>query len=214
MNRTALLVAAAIAAPSSADILTFQAFNHPAGVVPNQDYGVRLDGFSTDGVTTFSMENGDGSSAVTITIDTDIGGGLASLSIEGTIFGNSADGGTDLGSFTLSMQYEGVWDASNELFTSAVGNAASGTLTGLATTAASPLANGEALDLGAKDKNDAFFYFGRPIPGSRLSGLDQANLFEGQGWLMSDLSHQFSDFLFTAVPTVNPPAPGAAALVC
>ncbi|MEL6328412.1 MAG: hypothetical protein AAFR38_02025 [Planctomycetota bacterium] len=213
-RNTAMLMASAIAAPAGADILTFQAFDHPAGNVDNQDYGLRMDGFDNGAVTTFSMENADGSSAVTLTINTDIGNGEASLTIEGTVVGNSAAGGNDLGSFSLFMQYIGTWDAVNELFVSTASDSAAGTLTGLSTTAASPLGDGESVNIAAKadDMGDTLFY-GRPIPGSRLGGLDQANLFEAQGWVMSDLGKGTQDFLFVAIPTVNPPAPGAAALI-
>ncbi|MEO1513123.1 MAG: hypothetical protein AAFU70_13710, partial [Planctomycetota bacterium] len=186
---TALLAASAIAAPAAADILTFQAFDHPAGNVDNQDYGLRLDGFDSGAVTTFSMENADGSSAVTVTINTDIGNGEASLTIEGTVVGNSANGGNDLGSFSLLMEYVGQWDAVNELFVSTSSDSASGTLTGLATTAGSPVGDGESVSIGARaNGNGDTLFFGRPVPDSRLSGLDQANLFEAQGWVMSDLS--------------------------
>ncbi|MEL6328411.1 MAG: hypothetical protein AAFR38_02020 [Planctomycetota bacterium] len=210
----AALAALAAGGAASANVFTFQAFNHPDGAVNNQQYGMRLDNFGPDSRVTFTMEDAQGLSTVTLTLNTDIGGGQASLTIEGTVRGNSASNGTALGEYLLSMSYVGTFDDQAMLFSSFSGDQASGTLTALSVTADSPLAQGQVLDLGPKSRSGGEqLYFGIGIPGGRLSGPDAATTWEAQGWLMSALSSGTQDFLFTAIPTVNPPAPGAAALV-
>ncbi|MEO1512561.1 MAG: hypothetical protein AAFU70_10835, partial [Planctomycetota bacterium] len=158
-----------------------------------------------------------GQAPITIELVEDNGMGMAELTISGTISGNSASGGTDFGFFTLDVTYTGSISGSiagnDYLFTATGSDSFSGTITGLATEAASPVANGESFNLATRLRGDATFYFGLNIPGARIPSQTNPELdpWEGQGWLSSPFSSGTQDFLFTAIPTVVPPSPGTAA---
>jgi MYXO-CTERM domain-containing protein len=200
---TAALLAATAggASAQTTEIFSFDGLNHTDGNINDQAYGLRLDNFGGEAPATFSFEDASGSTvSVSIELPVAAAGGMsidgaATLTISGTISGNSANGGTDFGDFTLFAQYEGTWDATNTIFTATTADAFTGSVTGLATTAASPIADGESFALTAKPRNGgSTLYFGDGIPGSRRDAGDTR--LEGFGWVMSPESSGTQDFLF------------------
>ncbi|MEM7623889.1 MAG: hypothetical protein AAF235_11885, partial [Planctomycetota bacterium] len=198
----------ALLSVASADVIFFDGVNHTDGGVNPQEYGLRLDNFGPDRAVTFSFES-NGQSTVTIALDTD----AETLRIFGDIWGNSANNGTFLGSYSLDVTISGDWDAQTGHFISTSLSSDIGTLVANNDVSGdSPLAAGESLTLGSKARgNGDVFLFGVDIPGGRLDNNDDRH--EGYGWVMTDLSSGTQDFLFAAVqrPPIIP-APGTAAL--
>ncbi|MEL6328410.1 MAG: hypothetical protein AAFR38_02015 [Planctomycetota bacterium] len=221
-GKAVILIVAAAGTTATADTFLFSGFNHPDGNVNPQAYGLRLDEFGGNDPATFSFENPTGipmgTSTVNVQIDTASGlTGPATLTISGTVVGNSASGGTAFGTFTLSVVYTGTVTGSvgggDFLFTSTTADGMTGSLTGLAVTGASPLTNGQSVALDPAARGSDYFFFGLDIPGERISGTAAAGRFEGQGWLNSTVSNNTEDFLFTAIPTFIPPTPGTAGVL-
>lgn len=183
---------------------TFALFNHPGGMVSPQEYGLRLDSFTNSGIPiTFSFEDTGGNSTVRLIV-TEFMDGSISLNINGTISGNSADGGTSYGDFMLDLTYTvdatgNGWEDNNMSDGVALGG-----LTGLNTTMDSPLGNGDFLELSGKsDGSDAFRFL---ADGHRVFGnMDE---WVGRGWVMGPNSTGagFDDLLFTAQIVPLPPA--------
>ncbi len=211
MKTVTLLSVAGMALTAQAAIIGFDAFDHPDGSVNPQGYGLRLDQFAGETPATFSFEDGMGNSRVTVIINTDIGGGVAALTMQGVVWGNSAAGGTVFGDYFLAVAYTGTYNSVTGLFTATAAGANIGTLTATNVTGG-PLANGQSLNLFAQARGDGTtFEFGRGFPGARLPGNDPRS--EGQGWLESAQSNGTEDFLFTAVFNPDVPTPGAAGLL-
>lgn len=215
MTRTgiAALTVAGLAGLASASIsngvTVYSLINHPDGAVNPQDYGIRLDNFGDSGPVTFSFEDQFGISTVFATLDaTDPGN--ATFTAQGTIQGNSANGGTDFGIYSIFFQYNGEIDGDGNFVALTTGDF-TGTITGFAVTGDSPLANGETLDLSAKQKGSRVFNFGQDFNGARLpDNLD--SLYEGAGWVMTSESTGTQDFLFAAFEGIIPAPTGAGVL--
>lgn len=188
---------------SGTTIATFNLFDHPNGIANPQAYGLRLDSFTNSASpVTFTFEDQNGNSAVQLyVIETDTG---LSININGTITGNSALGGQDYGSFLLDLTYhvdsESVgWEDNDANAGQLIGG-----LTGLSTTASSPLGNGDFLALSAmSDGNDTFKFLADGF--RNMGSLDQ---WVGRGWVSSDLNNGqgVNDLLFTAQIVPLPPA--------
>lgn len=183
---------------------TFNLFNHAGGAANPQAYGLRLDSFdSTGGPITFSFQDGMGNSTVQLVVMEAIDGSI-SLNINGTVTGNSADGGLDYGTFALDLTY--IVDASGAGWED--NNMSDGTLlgglTGLSTTMSSPLGDGAFFELfGKSDGVDAFRFL---ADGHRLAG--DTSTWVGRGWVMGSGSSSsgINDLLFTAQIVPLPPA--------
>jgi len=223
--KTRFVTAAAIAVAAGAtaaqtSTFVFDGVNHPNGNVDDQEYGLRLDNFGGEAPTTFSFEDQTGS-RVTVSLEvqsTVQGGGqvlsgAATLSISGTIFANSASGGTDFGSFLLDATYDGFWDASTNQFLATPSDAFTGSLTGLSTTGASPIGDGDTFAMTAKPRGDgSTMLFGDNINGSRRDPGDDR--LEGFGWVESPESSGTQDFLFLVDATGGDvPTPAGAAVL-
>lgn len=212
--KTALSAAVvALAAGSlSAQVFSFAAVNHTDGNVNPQAYGMRLDNFGGESPATFSFLDSLNMSTVTLTLDLSAGFSNAVVSISGVVTGNSANGGTDFGAFQLDVSYGGTWDAGTLQFTSAPGDAFSGSVTGLATTGASPIGDGDSFALSTMTRDGAVFRFGDNLPGSRRNAGD--NRLEAFGWLGSSQSSGTEDFLFLVeAEGGDVPTPASAALI-
>ena len=82
---------------------TFDLFDHPGGAIDPQAYGLRLDGLGVEDPMTFSFGDSQANSTMTLqVVDT---GSQIELRMFGTVAGNSANGGTDFGSFALNVTY-------------------------------------------------------------------------------------------------------------
>lgn len=199
--RNAMIVACVVAAGStaaSANVLqTFNLFDHPGGSVNPQAYGIRLDGFpngSGDNPATFTFENGGGSTVQLQVIDN---GGNIDIRIFGTVNGNSANGGTDYGTWDLDVTYssvnafggDGGWDTNTE--------AAIGALTPNDATATGVGVG--SVGLASKSNGSRSFEFDND--GHRIDG--DSTTWVGRGWFMTGYGNDTSDFLFTA--RVAPP---------
>lgn len=213
MLMASVLAAVAGSAAAGIEVFTFDAFNHPDGSINPQAYGLRLDHFGGNTRTTFSFESG-GVSTVDIRIVADNVTGAATLEFSGTVFGNSATGGTNFGTYALDLTYTGTYNFGTGRFTAIhnAGSPAIGTITALNVTGASPVAQGNAFVVETQPRSGDQFslLFGQNLPGSRLPNGDDR--FEGFGWVETSFSSGTQDFLFTAVQTVVPgPAPLALA---
>ena len=219
VSAAAIAVGAGIVSAQTSTFV-FDAVNHTNGNVPPQEYGLRLDNFGGESPVTFSFVDAGGNSAVTVslTAQSTSGGtvlsGAATLSISGVITGSSADSpGTDFGSFELSAVYQGFWDASTDQFTATPSDAFTGLITGLSTTAAAPIGNGDSFAMTAKARgNGSTMLFGDNVDGSRRDAGDDR--LEGFGWVESPESSGTQDFLFLVDASGGDvPAPAGAAVL-
>lgn len=187
---------------------SFNLFNHPGGDVDPQAYGLRLDGLGGGGTPiTFSFENDRGESQVRLDV-VNTGSGQE-IRIHGVVWGNSADGGQDYGSFMLDVTYR-VDDMGNGWEdNSATGGTMIGGLTAMDTTDASPFAGGEFQQLfSMSDGEDCIRFL---ADGFRV--LNDAQSWVGRGWVSPDggMGAGNNDFLFVA-QIVPLPAPALAGL--
>lgn len=183
-------------------VTTFNLFDHPGGGINPQAYGLRMDSFTDSGdPVTFTFEDTDGNSSVQLVV-MDTGSGLT-LNINGTVFGNSASGGTNYGSFLLNLTYsiDSValgWEDNNASAGQVVGG-----LTGIDTTIDSTIGNGDFMSLAAmSDGSDSLRFL---ADGFRNAGSDSQ--WVGRGWLsnMTNGNQGTNDLLFTAVVVPLPP---------
>lgn len=199
---TTVLAASTFAASAGTVYTTYDLFDHPGGGVNPQAYGLRLDGFGMEDPVTFSFEDSMGDSTVRATVVDD--GMTTRFHIRGIVTGNSANGGTDFGSFLLDVWYDvNTPSQGYEAPGSSAGDSIGG-LTGLSTTGASPLADGAFMELFSRtDGTGTFRFFD---DGHRLDGDDST--WVGRGWVTpnSDGSTgDTNDFLFTGVYVVPLP---------
>jgi|GEM_PF-1467343 len=187
----------------SVDLLrTFDLYDHPGGGISPQDYGLRFDDFGNDNPVTFSFEDGAGNSQVQLFVY-DVNGNTR-IQIFGTIHGNTANNGTDYGTFTLNVIYE-VNDYANGYEDDHGGiDYYAGRMTGLNTTGDSPIGDGVSQDLFAHSNGSDTFSF--LSDGHRLDGDNTS--WVGRGWITPNgVAGDTNDFLFTAVEVVPlPPA--------
>ncbi len=184
-------------------VAAFNLFDHPGGTVDPQAYGLRMDSFSASGdPVTFTFEDANGNSNVQLVV-MDTGSGLT-LNINGMVFGNSATGGGNVGTFMLDLTYsvdsvaEG-WEDNNASAGQVVGG-----LTGVNTTGFSTVGDGDFISLAAmSDGSDSFRFL---ADGFRNAGNDSQ--WVGRGWLSSSLNggQGVNDLLFTAQIVPLPPA--------
>ena len=201
---TTVLAASTFAASAGTVYTNFDLFDHPGGAINPQAYGLRLDGFGGDLRTTFSFENGAGDSTVRLTVVDD--GMSTRVHISGVITGNSASGGTAFGTYMIDVWYDVGTSAEGYEAAHATAGSSVGGITGLSTTGASPLADGEFMELfSMSDGSGTFRFFD---DGHRLDGDDST--WVGRGWVdpNSSGSTGVNDFLFTGVYVV--PLPTAA----
>lgn len=211
MNSTAwaaLAVAFAGTAASAGVLQTFDLYDHPDGDVNPQAYGIRIDDFpngSGDDPCTFTFENGGSSTVQLQVIDN---GGQIDIRIFGTVWGNSATGGTDYGTWDLDVTYsnvnalggDGGWDTNTQ--------AAIGALTpGDALASSYSVAS---VNLSSKSNGSESFEFDND--GHRIAGDNST--WVGRGWFMvndptgADITDpSSSDFLFIARETPPPLVP-------
>tara|TARA_A100000171_G_scaffold51213_2_gene64865 strand:- start:9794 stop:10459 length:666 start_codon:yes stop_codon:yes gene_type:complete len=164
---------------------TFDLFDHPGGAIDPQAYGLRLDGLGVEDPMTFSFGDSQANSTMTLqVVDT---GSQIELRMSGTVSGNSANGGTDFGSFALNVTYvvdavAGGWEDNDS---------ADGVMVG---TLEGDFGSGnEVVDLfGKSDGNDAFRFLS---DGHRLAGDNDS--WVGRGWLLpNNMMGDTNDFLF------------------
>lgn len=221
----AVTVVGLAAAAGQAQVRLFQGFNHPDGGISPQAYGMRLDNFlpgQPGNAVTFSFENAAGESRVTLALTE--AGAVDTLRIFGTLFANSANGGTALGDFELDVTYTGEIGADGVFRALIPNGTVIGTLT--ATAGVNPISlldAGQVLDIEAGGTRNiaantpVTFAFGVALGSldrlnGPLNGAPANEVFEGIGWLNSDLSSGTEDFLFTAIE-VPIPTPGSLALL-
>jgi len=164
---------------------TFDLFDHPGGAIDPQAYGLRLDGLGVEDPMTFSFGDSQANSTMTLqVVDT---GSQIELRMFGTVAGNSANGGTDFGSFALNVTY--VVDAVANGWED--NDSADGVMVG---TLEGDFGSGnEIVDLfGKSDGNDAFRFLS---DGHRLAGDNDS--WVGRGWLLpNNMMGDTNDFLF------------------
>lgn len=164
---------------------TFDLFDHPSGAIDPQAYGLRLDGLGIEDPMTFSFGDSQANSTMTLqVVDT---GSQTEIRMFGTVTGNSSNGGTDFGSFSLNVTY--VVDAVANGWED--NNSASGVMVG---TLEGDFGSGnEVVDLfGKSDGNDAFRFL---ADGHRISG--DSSSWVGRGWLLpNNMMGDTNDFLF------------------
>ena len=174
---------------------TYNLFDHPGGAIDPQAYGLRLDGLGVESPLTFSFGDSQANSTMTLqVVDT---GSQIEIRMSGTVAGNSANGGTDFGSFALNVTYivssvANGWEDNN----SADGNMI-GTLEG-------DFGSGfEVVDLfGKSDGNDAFRFL---ADGHRIGGDNDT--WVGRGWVLPNGNMGLTnDFLFQAAIVPLPAA--------
>lgn len=174
---------------------TFDLFNHPDGQVSPQAYGLRLDGLGIEDPMTFSFGDSQANSTMTLqVVDT---GSQTEIRMFGTVTGNSADGGTDFGSFSLSVTY--VVDAVASGWED--NNSASGVMIG---TLEGDFGGGnQVVNLfGNSDGSDAFRFL---ADGFRISGDNST--WVGRGWVLpNNMLGDTNDFLFQAALVPLPAA--------
>ena len=223
------VVLAASSALAGNVVAKFDLYNHPDGNVEPSAYGMRIAGFGGDRPATFSFEDGSGKSTMRLTVES-VGWGLFRLNFAGTVQGNSADGGTDFGSFALNVSYL-VFGGSSDNGWSAYGFNGStiGSLMGNDGTndANSPLSDGDAMRLSARTKQHHFGeVFSFAPDGHRLDGHELAgDTWVGRGWFRAAMessgyyrggyNHRRSkkgDWLFMAVHVVPLPTSGVLGL--
>jgi len=204
---TASIVAAtagaALAAPTV--VQSFDLFDHPSGAVSPQAYGLRFDTFpdgSGDDPATFSFEDAN-TGASNVRLDVIEDNGVTSLQITGTIWGNSANNGTDYGVFDLSVIYNDVTVvADGWVFTA---EETVGTITETAGTTAAGQLDGDSFTF--MSKSNGSFSFALRDDGHRLSTSDG---WVGRGWNdpnPDSFANNTYDFLFTATPGGGFPPP-------
>lgn len=201
----ATLTLAALAAAASADVVLLQSFqlnDHPAGHVNPQDYGLRIDGFSGESPATFSFEDGSGDSQVQLHVYDN--NGQTEIRIRGYVTGNSADGGTDFGTFFIDFVYNVDVEANGWDDNQTTDGGLVGSLTAVSPTVDSDLAMGESMDLFSISDGSGSFRFLQD--GWRVDGDDSS--WVGRGWLSDDGNYDtISDFLFSGTAIVPlPPA--------
>ncbi len=181
---------------------SFALYNHPDGQVAPQAYGLRLDGFGGESPVTFSFEDGGGNSQVMLRVFDN--NGQTQVRISGVLHGNSANGGTDFGTFMLNITYDvdvvgNGWDDHNTTDGGLLGG-----ITALNPTVDSPLLIGETQDLFSITDGSGSFRFLQD--GFRIDG--DSTTWVGRGWVSPDgLRGATNDFLFTGVSVVPlPPA--------
>ncbi|MEM9065291.1 MAG: hypothetical protein AAGB51_07355 [Planctomycetota bacterium] len=212
----ALLLAVAGSAANAEIIRSFALFNHPDGAVNPSAYGLRLDNFPTSNPgadsknsVTFSFQNG-GDSNVRLDIIDQMDGSF-DLRISGTIWGNSANGGANLGMYSLDVTYEDVNVESDGWTVTGAGESMFpiGGLTAADATAEA-VAGTDEIALQAKSRSNGLFFSFRDEPHRGNDGWN------GFGWVLSTESSGTQDFLFRAVEVPPPstliPTPTAAAL--
>ncbi len=174
---------------------TFDLFDHPSGAIDPQAYGLRLDGLGIEDPMTFSFGDSQANSTMTLqVVDT---GSQTEIRMFGTVTGNSANGGTDFGSFSLNVTY--VVDAVANGWED--NNSASGVMIG---TLEGDFGSGnEVVDLfGKSDGSDAFRFL---ADGHRISGDNST--WVGRGWLLpNNMMGDTNDFLFQAALVPLPAA--------
>lgn len=174
---------------------TFDLFDHPSGAIDPQAYGLRLDGLGIEDPMTFSFGDSQANSTMTLqVVDT---GSQTEIRMFGTVTGNSANGGTDFGSFSLNVTY--VVDAVANGWED--NNSASGVMIG---TLEGDFGSGnEVVDLfGKSDGSDAFRFL---ADGHRISG--DSSTWVGRGWLLpNNMMGDTNDFLFQAALVPLPAA--------
>lgn len=174
---------------------TFDLFDHPSGAIDPQAYGLRLDGIGVEDPFTFSFGDSQANSTMTLqVVDT---GSQLEIRMFGTVTGNSANGGTDFGTFALNVTY--VVDAvangweDNDMN---IGNMI-GTLEG-------DFGSGnQVVDLFPKSAGSDSFYF--LADGHRIAGDNST--WVGRGWLLpNNQMGNTNDFLFQAALVPLPAA--------
>lgn len=164
---------------------TFDLFDHPSGAIDPQAYGLRLDGLGVEDPMTFSFGDSQANSTMTLqVVDT---GSQTEIRMFGTVTGNSANGGTDFGSFSLNVTY--IVDAVANGWED--NNSASGVMVG---TLEGDFGSGnEVVDLfGKSDGSDAFRFL---ADGHRIGGDNSS--WVGRGWLLpNNMMGDTNDFLF------------------
>jgi hypothetical protein len=174
---------------------TFDLFDHPSGAIDPQAYGLRLDGLGIEDPMTFSFGDSQANSTMTLqVVDT---GSQTEIRMFGTVTGNSANGGTDFGSFSLNVTY--VVDAVANGWED--NNSASGVMVG---TLEGDFGSGnEVVDLfGKSDGSDAFRFL---ADGHRIGGDNST--WVGRGWLLpNNMMGDTNDFLFQAALVPLPAA--------
>lgn len=164
---------------------TFDLFDHPSGAIDPQAYGIRLDGIGVEDPMTFSFGNSQANSTMTMeVVDT---GSQIEIRMTGTVAGNSANGGTDFGTFALNVTYvvdavSNGWEDNNSAVGSMIGSIEGDFGSG-----------NEIIDLwGKSDGNDAFRFL---ADGHRIAG--DSDTWVGRGWLLpNNQMGNTNDFLF------------------
>lgn len=178
MNKSTLICAALASATFASGSLagdtipqTFDLFDHPSGAVNPQAYGLRLDGVNSGNPMTFSFGDSQANSTMTMQVVELMGGGIE-VRMFGTVTGNSASGGTDLGSFALDVTY---------------------TVTGNETDGWEDGGTGNGVTLSGKlSAGDTFRFLS---DGHRIGG--DSDTWVGRGWVIPDgVMGSTNDFLF------------------
>ena len=196
---TALGITTAISSADTVNIQNFALSNHPSGGINPQEYGLRLDGFGGESPVTFSFENlatGESTTRLTVIEHSD---GSTDIRIHGVVWGNSANGGTNFGSFMLDVMYSAPtvtessqgWEAQNA-------GEFIGSLTAMSGVAESMFGVGFQQDLFTlADSQGGSFRF---LSDGHRIGNDSES-WVGRGWVTNEsdgIRGSTNDFLFTA----------------
>ena len=202
MSKNALLCAVVgtsalgtIALGGDVVLSTFDLFDHPSGAIDPQAYGIRLDGLGIEDPVTFSF--GDSQANSTMTLEVVDTGSNIEIRMSGTVTGNTANGGTDFGTFALNVTY--VVDAVANGWEDNDMNV--GTMIG---TLEGDFGSGtQVVDLFPKSNGSDSFYF--LADGHRISGDNST--WVGRGWLLpNNQMGDTNDFLFQAALVPLPAA--------
>lgn len=198
MNKSTLICAALASATFASGSLagdtipqTFDLFDHPSGAVNPQAYGLRLDGVNSGNPMTFSFGDSQANSTMTMQVVELMGGGIE-VRMFGTVTGNSASGGTDLGSFALDVTYTVTGNETDGWEDGGTGNGVTvGTITGDFDNDGGTADTTVTLS-GKLSAGDTFRFLS---DGHRIGG--DSDTWVGRGWVIPDgVMGSTNDFLF------------------
>lgn len=181
---------------------TFNLFDHPNGAIEPQDYGLRLDNFGGQNPMTFSFESDTGDSTVRLqVIDNE---GNREIRIFGSMTGNSAAGGTDIGTFYLDVTYSVADNAQG--WTADDPGMMIGSLVQTHDALGNEIAPQDALSEQLFTLSDGSGTFRFLSDGDRIPG--DSSSWVGRGWVSNnaDIRGSTNDFLFTAAVVPLPSA--------
>jgi len=173
----------------------FALFDHPDGQIAPQAYGLRLDGLGVADPLTFSFGSSQANSTMSmLVVDT---GSTIEIRMSGTVTGNSANGGTNYGTFDLDVTYVVSTVGSGWEDNNANSGLQVGTLEG-------DFGSGNQIVnlFGNSDGNDTFRFL---ADGYRISGDNST--WVGRGWVLpNNMTGNTNDFLFQAAVVPLPAA--------